>query len=158
MNHLEENEKKDFMKTQFLFDQHLNGPFRDVQLRQLAGKLIAGIQPAAVRQNSFIINEISPAIMVTTDENLLASVINNLLAVIVSRNKNSCIRITAKPFRNVVLLHIKDQNRSVKETTINDFDELQPLAAMVGGCITICNQSDRATTLAMSIADLAAVA
>ncbi len=158
MNHIYNNEKNDTMETQFLFSQFQNGRYEDVQLRQLVGKLIKGIQPAASRQNSLIVNDISPAIYVTTDANLLATVINNLLAVIVTRNHSSCIRVTAKPFSNTVCLHIKDQNKHLKETSINDLDELQPLAAKVGGCITICNQGQQSSTFAMSIADLAAVA
>jgi hypothetical protein len=158
MNHIENNEKNDFMETQFLFDQFQKGCYQDVQLRELVGKLIKGMQPAAVRQSSLIVNDISPSIYVTTDENLLATVINNLLAVIVSRNHSSCIQVSAKPFSNTVLMHIKDQNKHLKETSINDLDELQPLAAKVGGCITICNQGKRTSTFAMSIADRAAVA
>ena len=146
------------METQFLFNQQLSGPYQDIPLRQLAGKLIAGMQTAAVRQHSFIVNDISPSIIVTTDENLLATVINNLLAVIVSRNTHSCIKVSAKPFSNTVLLHIKDQNKSLKETSQNDFKELQGLAAKIGGCITICNQGRTSSTYAMSIADLAVVA
>lgn len=146
------------METQFVFGKHLSGHYHDIQLRFLAGKLINGMQPAAVRQNSFIINDISPAIMVTTDENLLTAIVNDLLAVIVSRNKNSCIRLTAKPFTNVVLLHIQDQNKAIRETSMSDFDDLQPHAAKVGGCITINNRKKESATLVLSLLDYASVA
>ena len=146
------------METQLLFGKQLQGHYQDIPLRHLTGKLIGGMQPAAVRQNSFIVNDISPAIVITTDENLLAAVINDLLAIVVSRNKNSCIRITAKPFSNLVLLHIKDQNNNIRETTINDYDDLQPLASKVGGCITISNKKKDSATLALSMFDFASVA
>jgi hypothetical protein len=158
MKTIHQTTKNNLMETQFLFGKQLSGHYQDIQLRFLAGKLINGIQPAAVRQNSFIVNDISPAIMVTTDENLLATVINDLLAVIVSRNKNSCIRLTAKSFTNLVLLHIQDQNKTIRETTLNDFDGLQPLASKVGGCITINNRKKESATLVLSMLDFASVA
>jgi len=146
------------MQTQFVFDQHLYGRCQDIRLRQLVSRLVTGLLPDSARQESFIINDISPAIMVTTDELLLATVISNLLSMSVSRNRRSCIRVTAKVFSNVILLFVRDQKRSEKQITNEDFARLQPLAYKVGGCITISSQDQWEETLALSFLDLAAVA
>jgi hypothetical protein len=145
------------MKTHFLFDGFPPRRYEDFQLWRLVDKLIKGMQPAAVRQNSFIINDIQPSIMVTADDNLLAAVTNDLLALIVSRNKNSCIRVSAKTFSNLVLLYLKDENKSAKEFSNSDLAELQPLAAKMGGCITICNLHKNSDILALSFLDYASV-
>ena len=146
------------METQFSFDQHLVNGRDDICLRDLASKLITTIQPTAARKNSLIINDISPFIMVTNNKNMLATVINTLLALIVSRNSYSCIRLTAKNFSNLVLFYVKDQNKSAKKISSSDIAGLQLLASKVGGCITISNQKESSETLALSFLDMAKVA
>lgn len=148
------------MQVQVLFNPNLRSQYQDTQLRSLAGKLINGMQVAAVRRNSIIVNHISPAIQITTDENLLAAAINDLLAFMVSRSTDNCIRITAKTFSNLVLLHFTDNNNNNHRPGISesDFNHLQPVAAAIGGCITICNHHPHSETLALSILDMVQVA
>ena|SRR5688500_8215893 len=146
------------METKNLFDPNVSGIHDDISLKDLASHLLATMQEKAVIKNSFIINDISPAIMVTTDKRMLATVINNLLALIIERNHHSCIRITAKNFSNLVLFFVKAENKTEEKISTNDFADLQILASRVGGCITISNQKQYSETLALSFLDLANVA
>ena len=145
------------MEAQLLFNQQLQRRYQDIHLRDFVTKLITNLQPAARQQNCFVLNNISPTIIVTTDEKLLAAVINDLLTVVVSRNKNSSICISAKQFSALVLLHIDERQSKLKQSLLSDFDLLQPLAAKIGGCITVSGHEENSETLALSFLDYANV-
>lgn len=140
-------------EPQHLFDLQPGKRYQDVYLGEFVEKLIAGLQPAAAQQNNFFVNEILPGIILTTNENLLASVITDLLIIVIGRNKNSCIRISAKNFSNIVLLHINEQYSKLTKKPLSDFNNLQPLAAKLGGCITVSGHEESSDTLALSFLD-----
>lgn len=145
--------EKELAEAQHLFELQPAKRYQDVHLGEFVEKLIAGLQPAASQQNNFFVNEVLPGIVVTTNENLLAAVITDLLIIVINRNKNSSIRISAKNFSNIVLLHINEQYSKTTKKPLSDFNNLQPLAAKLGGCITVSGQEESSDTLALSFLD-----
>src|SRR5436190_12575347 len=93
------------MKTQTTEDLNLIVP---TSLHHLVERLGESLEPAARRNKSFIINNVSEDICAQVNENNVASVLSRLMNLVISHTENSCIRICAKTIGNVVLVHVKD--------------------------------------------------
>jgi len=77
-------------------------------LQSLVSRLVAGIVPMAVHGRNFFVNDISRDLVVHADTEMVKAVLNNLFTSIVPYVENSCIRITAKVYGNVVLVQLRD--------------------------------------------------
>lgn len=73
-------------------------------LYQLTDCLVNTLQPKATSNKSFFINEIPEQLPLAADRQMLASVLGGLLSAIAYNTKDSCIRLTAKTYGNVVLV------------------------------------------------------
>lgn len=105
-------------------------------LEDLVNRLLPRFQQAASGQNSYFINDIPAGFYIDADENLLATVISCLLGSMAKRSRNSCVRITAKRYNNIVLLRLKDANNKTADAIrYNDWRKVKPLAEKLGGCI-----------------------
>lgn len=119
-------------------------------LQDLVDRLVTGELAAALQKESFIVNEVPGELVIAADENMLANVLRGLLHTVVSNARNSCIRVAAKVYGDIVLVHVRDTRRADSKTITERLDEIQSLAEKVGGCVTICNQQEEMITLAFS--------
>lgn len=119
-------------------------------LQDLVDRLVTGELAAALQKESFIVNEVPGELIIAADENMLAKVLRGLLHTVVSNARNSCIRVAAKVYGDIVLVHIRDTRRADSKTITERLEEIQMLAEKVGGCVTVCNQQEEAITLAFS--------
>lgn len=119
-------------------------------LQELIDRLVTGELPAVVAKNSFIVNEVPGELLIAADEKMLARVLGNLLHTVVSNAENSCIRVAAKAYGNIVLVHVRDTRRSDNRTIMEHLEQMQPLAEKVGGCVTVCNRQEETITVAFS--------
>jgi len=123
-------------------------------LDYLVGLLATSVLPTAVRRNSFIVNEIPGKFYIATDENMLASVLSSLLHTVVTHTENSCIRIAAKEYGNVILVHMKDSRNFNNYPVANDLQQIQALAKKMGGCVSISSRRDENTIIAFSFPNI----
>jgi len=77
-----------------------NSPF---VLQTLASSIIKSLLPAAVRKNSFIINDIPNSFVIDADEQIIASLLTGFVEEGITNSYNNCIRIGAKFSGNFVL-------------------------------------------------------
>lgn len=119
-------------------------------LQELVDKLVTGELSAALQKESFIVNEVPGELLIATDENMLAGVLRGLLHTVVSNARNSCIRVAAKVYGDIVLVHVRDTRRANSKTIMEQLGKIQSLAEKVGGCVTVCNQQEETITLAFS--------
>lgn len=119
-------------------------------LQELVDKLVTGELDAVLQKESFIVNEVPGELVIAADEHMLARVLRGLLHTVVSNARNSCIRVAAKVYGDIVLVHVRDTRRADTKTITERLDEIQLLAEKVGGCVTVCNQQEEAITLAFS--------
>ena len=136
-----------YLQTTSLTDQKIS-------LNQLLSKLLPGFQQLAVDRKSFFINDVPRNILVNTDNNIVASVLADLLRIVSSKADNSCIRISAKSFHDVILIHVKDNNGCNNYVLDANFFQVQPLADKIGGFIDVTSQRKKATTIAFSFSNL----
>ena len=119
-------------------------------LQELVDKLVTGELSAALQKESFIVNEVPGELVIATDENMLAGVLRGLLHTVVSNARNSCIRVAAKVYGDIVLVHVRDTRRANSKTIMEQLGKIQSLAEKVVGCVTVCNQQEETITLAFS--------
>lgn len=111
----------------------------------LVSLLATSVLPTAVRRKSFIINEVPHEFFIATDGNMLASILSGLLQTVVTHAENSCIRIAAEGYGNIVLIHLKDSGNFNNRPVANDLQQVQQLAKKIGGCVSISNQREEMT-------------
>jgi hypothetical protein len=122
-------------------------------LRQVANRLVNTFLPLAARNKNFFVNEIPENLSISNNPQLVASVLGGLISSVVSNTKNSCIRLSAKVYNHVILLHVKDCS-SQGHPEEHRLRQLQPIAEKIGGVVSITSQRMNITTFAFSFPNL----
>lgn len=125
-----------------------------ITLNELATNLSAGFLPLARTNKSVIVNDIPEDLFIDTDIELVASIFAGLLAAVVKNARESYIRLSAKVYGNVILLHIKDYNNFNYSPVENKVQQLLPLAEKLGGSVGVTSQRNNVTTFAFSFPNL----
>jgi hypothetical protein len=118
-------------------------------LRHVADQLVSTFLPLAARNKSLFVNEIPENITIGNNPELVASVLGGLISSVVSNTRNSCIRLSAKVYSQVVLLHVKDCS-SYSHPVEHRLKQLQPIAEKIGGVVSITSQRMNMITFAFS--------
>ena len=133
------------MKTQ---QGHEKAP-HPKSLHQLVGVAVGNVLPAAVRRNSFIVNEVPRNFVIQTDEAILSKVLDDLLSMVTSHSKHSCIRIKAKEYEDIIFVSVKDNNSLVDYKVSDNLEAVKQLARGMNGSVNIEN-IDKTTTILLS--------
>jgi hypothetical protein len=126
----------------------LTRPFQTV-LQNVVDGLIKTLMPMATRNNSQIVNEVSPQLCVNVDENAVTPVISGLLQSVINNARESCIRVTAKEmYGKMVVVSVKDSNSYNTYGVACSLQDIVPLAQKIGGNLDISNERQKITTIA----------
>ena len=106
-------------------------------LKQLVGHVAQSILPTAVSRHSFFVNDIAPDLQVSADEDLLATVLSNLLQTAVAQTESDCIRISAYEYKEQVFLQVNENGRCYHADIFRKMEQLMPMAAILGGSVAI---------------------
>lgn len=117
-------------------------------LKLLVANVAQSILPTAVSRRSFFLNDIAPDLHVSTDKELLASLLNNLLRTSVSQTESDCIRISAFEQQQDVFLQVSENGRCYNANILHEMEELMPMAATLGGTVAI-TPADKGLELAL---------
>jgi hypothetical protein len=123
-------------------------------LDELANRMIKSFSSQAIRNRNVFINDIPDHLYIDTDEDIIASVLSGMLSSVVRNAKESCIRLSAKIYGNVILVHIKDYNSINYHPVENSLQDLQPMAEKIGGCVSVTSQRHNVATFAFSFPNL----
>jgi glucose-6-phosphate-specific signal transduction histidine kinase len=137
------------MKTQSVFTETLENSIT-TPLYSLVNRISESLAPTARRNKSHIINNVSEEICIEANEDKVASVLSRLLNIVILHSENSCVRISAKNFRNVVLLHIKDDGCLSYDSISNSLTHIQQQAEKIGGFVGFTSYRNKLTTIAFS--------
>jgi hypothetical protein len=121
-----------------------------VALHLMVNRISAGSLSSAAKKNSFILNDVPADMQATTDEDMLATVFGSLLNTVISHTENCCIRISAKSYGRIVLLHLKEPYRLTSPAFGGNLKQIQQLAEKIGGTVSISNNRSEATTIVFS--------
>jgi len=144
------------MKIPYAFGHPDDKPATDkLALDRLVASLLPRFQPVAVNRRSFFVNDIPQNFYIDADENMLATVIGSLLNSVALRSQNSCIRVSAKRFNDIILLRLKDaNNKGFNPFNREQWLEVKPIAEKLGGCILADEETNDTVTVIFSFRSL----
>ena len=125
-----------------------------VALHLMINQLSVSTMPSATRRGSYIMNEIPSEIYVRADSQKLATVLGTLLNTVISQSSDSCIRVSAKPFGDVMLVHIRDHHNLSGRRFNVCLGQAQKMAEIIGGTVTVNEYREAETTIALSFMNL----
>jgi hypothetical protein len=111
-------------------------------LKQLIRSITLSLIPAATHRHSFFINDVDPELNLSTDQDILASVISALLLTTVSQTENDCIRISAAVEPGIVLLNIHERGYFPAFEMNRQIQQLMPMAENIGGSFSIAEENE----------------
>jgi hypothetical protein len=123
-------------------------------LHHLVNRLSESLAPAARSNKNLIINNVPEDICSEINENLVASVLSRLMNVVLMNTENSCIRVSAKTFGNVVLMNVKDDGCLNYESISHHLTEIQSQAEKMGGFVGFTSYRNRLTTISFSFMNM----
>ena len=121
-----------------------------IGLHLLVNQLSISTLPEATRKKSCVINEIPGELMIHTDSSKLAAVLGQLIITMISHSHEASIRISAKKYGNVVLLHLKENCRLNSPAFATSLVAIQHLADRIGGNVSVTSYRNEVTTVALS--------
>ena len=123
---------------------------RGLPLRSLVNRLVSDSLAAAIQQKTVIVNEVPASLHIAANESALNSVIGELLATVVANSRKGKININAARFRDLVILDVQDCNNYNGYALAYSIKSIEPMAALLGGSITIKGQQALETTISLS--------
>jgi hypothetical protein len=125
-----------------------------VALHLMVNQLSVSAMPSAIRRENVVVNDIPAALYVHADAHKLAAVIGSLLNTVIGHSNNSYIRVTAKTYGDVTLVHIKDNGRLNSPAFAGSLVAIQDLAERIGGSVSVTSYRNDVTTVALTFMNL----
>lgn len=122
----------------------------DIFLRDTVDVLVSNIENPSFQRSSFILNDIPEEITIDTDRSAVIAVLRELLAEVVEHTESGCIRITAKTFNNIVLIHIKNDGLLHYHAMLPNLTGIHLRAEKLGGFVGFTSFRNKVTTIAFS--------
>ncbi len=125
-------------------------PDNGISLQRLVNALINVKLDSVVRKQSFFINEVQGNLPLNADRNIVTNVLDSLIQNVLNETNSSCIRISAKEYSQVLLIHIYD-NHEADYTAENVVSEkVRVEANKIGGFVGITRHQKNQTVIAFS--------
>src|ERR1700754_1856991 len=121
-----------------------------ISLHRFVDELMEGLLPRAVSRKSIIINQIERDIEVSSDENLLAFILWNLLDRAVDCTQSECIHVESVNQDGNIMIRVRNAGIYFYRSCANCFRQVQHAAEKIGGTISIDNQ-DTCTIVALTL-------
>ncbi|MES1223819.1 MAG: hypothetical protein ABUT20_50455 [Bacteroidota bacterium] len=119
-------------------------------LQHIVQSILSNYQGMADAQNSFFVNQVPPTLCLTADKSVVSSLLSNLFSVIANYCKNTRIRISAKAYHDIIVMHIKDTSISDNHIMLSELQGIQTGADKIGGFLEVTSQRKKETTIAFS--------
>ena len=125
-------------------------PGNNITLQRLVNALINVKLETVVRKQSFFINEVQDNLPLNADRNVVTNVLECLLQNVLNETKSSCIRISAKEYSQVLLIHIYDNHEADYGAENVVSDQVRVEAKKIGGFVGITRHQKNQTVIAFS--------
>ena len=121
-----------------------------VCLQQLVNQLLKNSMAIAFKNKSLVTNEIPREVEFSKDRIIIAPVLRNLLAAIITNSRDGEIYISAERFRDIIILHVQERNNYNGYALAYSIHALETDAMKVGGNITIDGEHQKVITVSFS--------
>ncbi|MBC7886260.1 MAG: HAMP domain-containing histidine kinase [Ferruginibacter sp.] len=119
-------------------------------LHQLVASIAGNLLQTSVKRDSFIVNEITPEFQIATDEKILATVLNSLLSSIVNHTKQSCIRVKASAYEDIIFVSVREAGIFNTAAITGDLEHVKLLANKINGNVTMQIMENKFTDIQLS--------
>ena len=124
------------------------------RLHEVVDQLVKTFTAKAGSNKSFFVNEIPGHLQLGRDPQVIASVLGRLLSTVVSYAKDSCIRLSAKVYGNVILVRVKSSCGLNINESQSQLQLLLPLAERMRGAIGFASHRNNITTICLGFSNL----
>ena len=121
-----------------------------VALHLMVNQLSISTMPSAVRRQNVVVNDVPSTLYFHGNEQKLAAVLGSLLTTIIGHSQNSQLRISAKSYGNVIVLHLRENSRLNSPSFATSLVRVQELADRIGGSVSVTSYRNKVTTVAFS--------
>ena len=125
-----------------------------ISLHHLVHELVTDVLPFAVKRRNLIINNVHSDLHVYVDEQQLVIILKKLLYHIVMNTQDNCIRVMAKSYNSITLVHVRNNDFSCEKMITNNLQQLEGIAEQLGGCLGITNNKLYGTTISFTFLNL----
>lgn len=138
-----------------------NLPVKDmslVPLKKVVNALINVKLESVVKKGSFFINEVQGNLPLNANPDVVIRVLDQLLQNVLNETGKGCIRISAKEYSQVLLIHIYDLHEAEygAENIVSDLIRVE--ANKIGGYVGITRRQKNQTVIAFSFPNVPAAA
>lgn len=123
-------------------------------LHEVVDHLVTSYSDKATSKKNVFVNEIPGHFQLSTDPQWIASVLSGLLSAVVYYANDSCIRLTAKNYGNVILVQVKDSSSCNINAIESQIQKLQPLAESMRGSVGVTSRRNNITTITFGFPNL----
>ena len=128
-----------------------------ISLRLLINSTI-GHLTGIINKNKISINNcVSVDLAICLEQNKVAAVIYDMMAIIISNARNTAISITADRFRDIIIVNVEDGNNYNGYALSFSLMGIEADATMAGGSLCIHDAQKKVTTVSFSFPNNASV-
>jgi hypothetical protein len=147
------------MKTNAGANAGMNRPFMKgstkdklpgVCLKQLVNQLLSSSLATAFQNDSVVTNEVSREVQLSRDKAMIAPVISDLLAAVISNSRKGQIYISAERYSDIITLNIQERNNYNGFALAWSIKTIEAEAAAMGASITINGAQQKVVTVSLS--------
>jgi signal transduction histidine kinase len=125
-----------------------------LSLHAIVNQVMNEYLPDAHHHRNSVQNDITCELPISADEEMLTSVLSGMFHAVVSQARNSSIRVMAKTYNDIVLVHVKDSNTCNSYAVASGLARFRAMAEKMGGYLDITSQRSKETTVAFSFPNL----
>ncbi len=121
-----------------------------IPLQRLVNALITVKLESVVRKQSFFVNEVQRNLPLNADRHVVTNVLDFLFQGVLNETSSSCIRISAKEYSQVLLIHIYDNHECGYGAGNVVSEQIRVEASKIGGFVGITRHQKNQTVIAFS--------
>jgi len=123
-------------------------------LYNLTQDLLHTFLPNAEYNKVFFVNDISEQLKLGTDQQMVASVLAGMLSAVIRDANDSFIRVSAKVYGNVVLVHVKKTGQLNISAIEQEVNKMQPMVEKMLGSVSVTSEQINLTTVTFGFPNL----
>jgi hypothetical protein len=121
-----------------------------ISLQILVNQLLSNSMTTAFQNKSLVINEVSREVLLPKEKTMIAPVIRDLLAAVISNSKNGQIYISAERFRDMIILQVQERNNNNGYALSSSLAFLEAEAIVAGGNLEVNGAQKKIVTISLS--------
>ena len=126
-----------------------------INLNELISRLISSYQPLAEQKQSFFTNDVPDGLSVTTDREVLSTLLGSLFYIVAKTSRNNSISVFANSYDDRAVISITDNSPSGTYAVFYEFQHLQLLSKEIGGFLEINSFKNKETVISYNFINAA---